>query len=36
MTKPSATLAQAAILRATHGAEIKPGASAPTPPVKPN
>jgi carboxyl-terminal processing protease len=36
MTKPSATVAQAAILRATHGAEIKPGAAAPTPPVKPN
>ena len=36
MAKPTTTIAQAAILRATHGTEIKPGASAPTPPVKPN
>ena len=36
LVPPTATLADAAALRAGHGASLKPGASAPTPVVKPN
>jgi carboxyl-terminal processing protease len=36
LPKPSATLAQAAILRAAHGAAIKPGTAVATTPAKPN
>ena len=36
LAAPSATLAEAAALRAGHGAVVKPGASAASPAVKPN
>ena len=36
LAKPTATLAEAAALRAAHGAVVKPGASTPTPPTKAN
>jgi carboxyl-terminal processing protease len=37
LPKPTATLAEAAVLRAAHGAPVKPGAAATTPPpAKPN
>jgi carboxyl-terminal processing protease len=36
LPKPAATLAQAAILRAAHGAVVKPGATVAVAPTKPN
>jgi len=36
LPKPAATLAQAAILRAAHGAVVKPGATASVTPTKTN
>jgi len=36
LPKPAATLAEAAAVRVAHGALVKPGASAPSPPTKPN
>jgi carboxyl-terminal processing protease len=36
LPKPTATLAQAAALRAGHGTVVKPGAVAPTPAAKTN
>jgi carboxyl-terminal processing protease len=36
MAKPTATLAQAGILKGAHGSELKPGAATPAAPVKPN
>jgi carboxyl-terminal processing protease len=36
MAKPTVSVAEAAVLRAAHGMVVKPGASAASPPVKPN
>ncbi len=36
LAKPTATLSEAAVLRAAHGATLKPGAAAPTPATKSN
>jgi len=36
LAKPTATLAEAAALRAAHGTVVKPGAAAPTPSAKPD
>ncbi len=36
LPKPTATLAEATILRSAHGTALKPGAAAATPPAKPN
>jgi carboxyl-terminal processing protease len=36
LPKPTATLAEAAAVRAAHGATVKPGATAPSPTTKPN